>query len=890
VTPPPADPARVDAIFHEASERPPAERAAFLDEACAGDAALRAEVDRLLAFDARTNPLVDGLTSGRGAALLANHLGPASGDDPPRPESIGGYRVRRLLGRGGMGVVYEAEQDTPQRTVALKVINPGITHPSLLRRLEYEVAVLGRLHHPGIAQIYEAGTFDAGAGGQPYFAMELIRGRPLTEYALEEQLGVRERLRLVALVGDAVQHAHSRGVIHRDLKPGNILVDEHGQPKVLDFGVARATDSDIQTTTLRTDIGQLIGTIPYMSPEQASGDPDELDNRSDVYALGVLTYELLAGRLPYDLDRKMIHEAVSIIRDTRPVPLSTVERRLRGDVETIVGTALEKDKERRYQTAAAFADDIRRYLSNETITARPPTLAYQLRTFARRHRPLVAATSAVFLILVVALIAVGIALAHAIEAGKAKELEATRATEKATTSQHVSEFLIGLFAESDPAARTDREITVRAILDRGAGRIGEELADQPKVRATLLLTMGRAYHSLGDYGRASELLTESVALRRETLGPDHLEVAEAIGALISAEYERGNYEHVTELAAERLRIQRDALPADAPEIALSLNDLGWLRYAQGSYDEAERLHREALAIRTGRYGEEHEATAESMNNLAGVMQELARYDEAEKLYVRALEIRRAVLGEEHPLVAISLQNLATMLEGMRRLDEAEAYYLEAIELSVRVLGPDHPDLALMNVNFGRMLVFKGDLPAAEERLRRAVAIERQARGDDHPYVAYDLDNLGRVLRDRGKLDEAAEAYREAIRIYRGQGPEGVSGLTASTGGLAIVLNRQHAYAEAEPVARESLAGWRRELGDEHYRTHGAVAVLGISLAGLGRFDEAEPMLLAAAAGIEQHPHAPESYWTRVRQSVASLYEQMGREEEAASWRTRERNP
>ncbi|MCP3903958.1 MAG: tetratricopeptide repeat protein, partial [Planctomycetes bacterium] len=830
------DPDCVDAVFHEASERSPDDRAAFLDEACDGDAALRAEVDRLLAFDARTNPLVDGLTSGRGAALLAEHLGPRSDVPATLPESIGGYRITRVLGRGGMGVVYEAEQDSPKRTVALKVINPGITQPSLLRRLEYEVAVLGRLHHPGIAQIYEAGTFDAGAGGQPYFAMELIRGRSLTEYAFESQLDVRDRLGLIALVADAVQHAHSRGVIHRDLKPGNILVDEHGQPKVLDFGVARATDSDIQTTTLRTDIGQLIGTIPYMSPEQASGDPDALDNRSDVYALGVLTYELLAGRLPYDLDRKMIHEAVSIIRDTRPVPLSTVERRLRGDVETIVGTALEKDKSRRYQTAAAFADDIRRYLDHETINARPPTFTYQLRTFARRNRPLVAATSAVFLILVVALIAVGVALAHAIEAGEAKEAEATRATEKATTAEHVSEFLIKLFAESDPEARTDREITVREILDRGAEQIHTDLADEPEVRATLLLTMGRAYHSLGDFARASELLSESLALRRQTLGNGHLDVAVAAAALGSTEFERGNYEYVTELVEERLAIQRAQLPADAPELALSLNDLGWLRYGQGKFEEAERLHREALAIRTKRFGEEHEATAESLNNLAGVMQETGRYDEAEALYERALAIRRAVLNPEHPLIADSIQNLATLYEGQRRLDEAERYYREAIALTVENLGPEHPDLATYYVNLGRMLALKKDLPAAEKMLRRALAIERAARGDDHPYVAYDLGNLGRVLRDRGELDEAAEMYREAIRIYRAQGPAGLSGLSLSTGGLAIVLNRQGKYAEAEPLARESLAYWREDLGDAHFRTHGTWCILGISLAGLDRYD------------------------------------------------------
>jgi tetratricopeptide (TPR) repeat protein len=305
------------------------------------------------------------------------------------PDKVGSYKLLGLLGAGGMGVVYLAEQDRPRRQVALKVMRPGTATPSALRRFEFEAQALGRLQHEGIARIFEAGTDDAGQGPQPYFAMELIRGRPLTAYADDRRLGVRERLALVVKVCRAVQHAHQRGVIHRDLKPANVLVDEAGQPRVLDFGVARVSDRDVLATCPQTDVGQLVGTLGYMSPEQAAADPDEVDTRSDVYALGVLCYELLAGRQPHALKGKGFSAAVRALADAEPVPLAEVNRAFRGDLDTLVAKALEKDKARRYQTAGDLADDIERYLNDEPIAARPPGKGYYLRKFARRHRTLV---------------------------------------------------------------------------------------------------------------------------------------------------------------------------------------------------------------------------------------------------------------------------------------------------------------------------------------------------------------------------------------------------------------------------------------------------------------------------------------------------------------------
>jgi WD40 repeat protein len=398
----PSDP--VEALFAQAADLPPDEQRALLDAACAGDPALRAEVEKLLAADARlraqegeasilNSPLV------RSAPLPTAEGAPAG--KPPLPARIGHYRIRSLLGEGGMAAVYEAEQDNPRRVVALKVIRPGLVSPALLRRFTAEAQMLGRLHHPGIAQIYEAGVAE---DGQPFFALELIRGLPLDEHARRRNLTVPARLELLARICDAVQHAHEQGIIHRDLKPGNILVDETGQPKVLDFGVARATGLDLQTSIDRTRTGQLVGTLGYMSPEQVAAEPAELDARSDVYTLGVILFELLAGRGPYILEHLPLPEAARTIREAEPARLGSIDICFRGDVETIAAKALEKDKSRRYASAAELAADLRRHLNQEPIRARPPSAMYQLGKFVRRHKALVGSTLGVVAALVVGLI------------------------------------------------------------------------------------------------------------------------------------------------------------------------------------------------------------------------------------------------------------------------------------------------------------------------------------------------------------------------------------------------------------------------------------------------------------------------------------------------------
>ncbi|MFO0824559.1 MAG: serine/threonine-protein kinase [Gemmataceae bacterium] len=390
---------RVQELFDQAVALPAAERTAFLTAACAGDTSLHTEVASLLAADAEfAGGAADALLA---PALIRTPVSVSPGFEEPLPSRIGRYRIVSRIADGGMGVVYEAEQDSPRRLVALKIVRTSLDSPTLKKRLSHEAEILGRLQHPGIAQVYDAGIAE---GGRPFFAMELIRGLPLDEYARARSLSVSARLGLVARVCDAVQYAHEQGVVHRDLKPANLLVDEIGQPKVVDFGVARVTDADLLTGPGLTRTGQLLGTPNYMSPEQVNADPAAVDHRCDVYALGVILFELLSFQLPFRLKNRPLAEVAGIIGHAEPPRLGSINAELRGDVETIVARALEKEPARRYSSAADLAADLRRYLAHEPILARPPSSLYQLRKFARRNTALVGGVAATGLALVLGLV------------------------------------------------------------------------------------------------------------------------------------------------------------------------------------------------------------------------------------------------------------------------------------------------------------------------------------------------------------------------------------------------------------------------------------------------------------------------------------------------------
>jgi len=757
-------------------------------------------------------------------------------DGVETPKRIGSYTIESVIGEGGMGAVFRARQQNPDREVALKVIRRETTSPSILRRFELEAQLLGRLQHAGVAQIYEAGTFESRRGPQPYFAMELVRGLPLDVYARERRLDARARLTLFTKIAAAVHHAHQKGIIHRDLKPGNILVTPAGQPKVLDFGVARVTDSDIQAVTIQTDVGQLVGTLPYMSPEQALGDPDQIDVRSDVYALGVVLYELLTGRLPYDLKKRMVHEAARIIREDDPTPLSSIDRGLRGDVETIVARALEKEKERRYQSVAEMDADVRRFLEDKPIVARPPTAAYQLRKFARRNKGLVTGAATVLLALIAGTV---VSSAQAIRASRAED----RATERLAEAEATAGFLNDMLAAVEPGAM-GKDVTVRTVLDESAAGVDEEFAERPIVAARVHATIGQSYLGLGLFEEAESHLRRSFDLRREALGPEDPATLEVRGEWALSVFRTGDVESAERELARFLEDAAAALGPDHPTAIAAKNRLAELLMFVGRFEEAERLLAESIeaADRSGIADTPDGIAARYM--LAGVYADTNRMDEAERLYLEGIDACERVFGPEHPHTLNLRSNYALMLQQTARYEQAASIGRELLEIRSRVLGEEHADTLTSMNNLALSLSGLGRRGEATDLMERSFAIGARVLGAEHPETLISMNNL------------------------------------------ASFFIRQDQFEKAAPIAARSVDLHRKTLGDSYYGTGFTLATHGRALIGLERFAEAEESLLEAIEIIVEAFGADHPASHRTYEMLANLYDAWGKPEQAAAWRAR----
>jgi tetratricopeptide (TPR) repeat protein/predicted Ser/Thr protein kinase len=904
---------QIEQLFHAALEVEKNRQTDFLREACGADESLRREVESLLVYRSKAENFIEqpamelaaqGIAEDEVQAhireAVATERGSGTGPMYWPPTHIGSYRVLRVLGEGGMGVIYEAEQEQPRRTVALKVIKPGMTSPELLRRFEQESRALARLQHPTIAQIYEAGTADTGFGPQPYFAMELIHGRSLREYAEEHRLNTGQRLVLMIRICEAVQHAHQRGLIHRDLKPGNILVDETGQPKILDFGVARVTDSDVESTR-QTDLGQLVGTLAYMSPEQALGDPLEVDTRSDVYALGVILYELLAGRLPYDLSRKT-HEAARTIQEEDPTPLSSISRVYRGDIETIVAKALEKDKARRYPSASGLAADIQRYLKDEPIAARPPSASYQLRKFARRNKALVAGVAAVFVVLI------GGVIASTWEATRARRAEQAATTE-AAKAKAVNDFLqndLLAQASANTQARQDTkpdpDMKVRTALDRASARITGKFNRQPEVEAAVRDTMGQTYMDLGLYPEARTQWERALELHRRVLGPKNPETLKTISrlgrtALLQGKYpeaeallsqtlemqrrvgamhpdtlgsmnnlanvylEQGKYAQAEALFSQTLEIERRMLGAEHPNTLGFMNNLALVYVRQGKYAQAEALQGQALEIRRRVLGAEHPDTLGSMNNLARVYYYEGKHAQAEALHSQTLGMKRRVLGPEHPSTLLSMNNLANVYLDQGKYAQAEALYSQTLEIRRRVLGAEHPDTLYSMNNLALVYSYEGKYAQAQALDSQALGIKRRVLGPEHPETLISMNILALVYSYEGKYAQAEALYSQTLEIERRVlGPEHPKTL-GTLSDFASMYQRRGKYGLAETHAAQALTGRRHVLGSEHPETMTAAVDLALAYLSQGRFAESEPL---AREALEFDRKKQADDWQRLR--------------------------
>ncbi len=808
---------QIVALYEKACEQDPATRGGFVARASQGDDELCREVQSLLDQDVTTPGFLE---------KVANW----SSESRP-PTYLGAYRIIGLIGEGGMGVVYEAEQENPRRIVALKVVKPGLAIPEVLRRFERESHVLGRLQHPGIAQIYEAGV----ARGRPFFAMERIHGHALLEYAAAHRLTTPQRLNLIIRICEATQHAHDRGIIHRDLKPGNILVDETGQPKILDFGVARVTDGDAKITR-GTDLGKLVGTLAYMSPEQVRADPAELDARSDVYALGLILYELLAGRMPYESGRH-VTEAVHVISEQEPYPLGSVSREFRGDLQTIAAKALEKDKSRRYPSAADFAADLRRHLGDQPILAQPPGTLYLARKFGRRHRVLVRAAAAVLLILIAGI---------AVSALRAEQV-----------SKAVNDFLqndllsqAGARAQAATNHSPDPDLKVRTALDRAAARITGKFDSQPLVEAAIRRTIGLAYFDLNLYADAQTQLERAVELRKAVLGPqdpDTVASMDDLGVLYNLQ---GKYAAAEAMLIKVSAASQRALGSNHKDTLAAMSDLALAISYQGDDARAAPLFEKVLETSRRVQGEEHPATLSVTDDLGTVYLRLGKYARAEALLEREVELNRRVLGPEHPDTPNSMHNLASAYRLQGKYAQSDPLYAAVLTARLRALGEEH--WQTQNTRFCLGLSYRAQGRYAEARplLTQAVQALVRVLGAEHPLTLQAMYHLAELDRQQRRFAQAESLFRQLLearrRVLGNDNPYTAQAL-ASLGELKL---EQRAYADAEKFLREAVQAREKQSPDTWERWH-AQAMLGAALAGLGRRSEAAPLLASAHDALLQ---------------------------------------
>jgi eukaryotic-like serine/threonine-protein kinase len=874
-----ADVDRARSIFLAAIEEDPQERPAFLDGACGDDGELRARVEHLL---------------GAHQALGSIHFHPIPGPAADAGERfsegpgsvIGPYTLLEAIGEGGMGTVYMAEQEWPvRRRVALKIIKPGMDSAQVIARFEAERQALALMDHPHIAKVLEAGTMGS---GRPFFVMELVKGIPITRFCDEHRLTLRERLELFVPVCQAVQHAHQKGIIHRDLKPSNVLValhDDKPLPQVIDFGVAKATRDRLTERTTVTGFGVVVGTLEYMSPEQATLNAVDVDTRSDIYALGILLYELLTGTTPFDRSRRgqaSFDELLRIIREEEPPRPSarlggsgealaalSAQRRadpaklpglVRGELDWIVMKALEKDRARRYETANGLARDLQRYLADEPVEAGPSSAGYRLRKLARRYRNALA-TAAAFVLLLA--LAAAVSTWQAVRATRAERAErgerdrAVAAEKRAKAEQSNARAALDflwkdVLSQASYRNEPDRDLTVRTLLDRVADRLGRGPGRPPLVEAAVRQMVGGLYIDQGEYRKAQPHLEAALEVQRRELGEEDPQTLATMHQLGHCLYRRDRRE-ATGVLAHTLELRRRVLGDDHDDTLFTARFAAACYALEGRLEEAERLLRRTLEARRRVFGDQHSESLVTMYWLAGHLSRRGQLEEAESLATRCAEHARQ-RAADYPAVALAaLNTLVGVYIAREDPAPAEPLAIHVVEGMRRHFGRQHP-FTLKAINrLIRVYQLQGRHAQAVPLLAESLATARKVHEDDHPVVFGILHLLGRSLLEEKK------------------------------------------YAEAERHLRECLQGLERERSGRLTRDGSPVFVqglLGESLLGQRRYAEAEPILLASYEGLREAPDAgdPEAIPARERlgivglERIVRLYDAWGQPGRAEAWR------
>jgi len=845
---------KLEELFASATQLPPEEREAFLNRACADDPDLRRQIEALLRHaELGDETLREAI---RQTAELVGGETFAVGDQ------IGPYRLVRKIGEGGMGLVYEAEQHSPvRRRVALKVIRWGMDTEQVIARFETERQALALMDHPAIARVFDAGSTER---GRPYFVMEYVPGLPITEYCDRERHSTRQRLRLLQHVCEGVQHAHQKGVIHRDLKPSNVLVqtvDGRPTPKIIDFGVAKATRERLTERSLFTELGMLVGTPEYMSPEQADPATADVDTRADVYSLGVLLYELLIGVRPFDsreLRGVAFDEMRRRIMEDEPSRPSTrlrtlgdssgesaarrrtdprsLAREVRGDLDWIVMKSLEKDRERRYGSPAELAGDIGRHLTHLPVLAGPPSATYRAKKFVRRHRVGVSVAVLLVLALLLGVSGTTVGIVRARRAEEQARLAEQKQREEAETARAVSGFLKNLFKVSDPGQSRGETVTARELLERGREKIADELADQPVVLAELMHTIGDVYESLGLYEEARELFEEALELRRSHLGKTHPDVAETLNKLGWQAYRLGDYPECRRLNEEALRIREAAFGPDDFRIAETLSDLASVATATGDDSTARSLYERALAIWETNHGPDSLQVALGLNNLGLLAWNTGEYPEARRSYERSLAIREGRLEAPHPDLVQSFQNLGNLAGDMGENEASREYLERALKMGEKLYGPDNVAVARILHNLGITLDDLGETATARSYVERALEIRQEQLGSRHSSVGSSLAMLASMDNEAGDHERARQQSVLAIEIM-----EQAHGLEHRR--VATVLNYHAAALAGLGQTQAALASAERALrifessvGIRHHSTLHSMNKVGELRVATGDFD------------------------------------------------------